>query len=414
MTNPVGGPTSPEPVRGARGTQGADAGKFQKAMRPVEEVEKVSEVELDQQQKRPYATPPEEEGEIDENLPESEEFWENNDLPDQPIPPTQFNEQPQPLTHQQAKQQSAVPEKKTAKEFGGIFGPSTLKKPKVEIKAPSPHENFGQEKPRTPWASPIQSKESSGKKTAEKKGLPQPSLPIAPPPLMKGEKPIKAFWVERETPTVPVKKEERPAPNISQKEKTAWQEKEKIAAPSRGFTEAHKDKGDEKDSHKKQASFESQTPVSPPDPLPPAAQQVAQIAQTSASPFLTPQTAALFYQMVGTVVFMSMPKTGVSLTEVVLNSPKFQNSVFYNTTITIAKYSSAPDSFNIRLTGTPEAVKAFNQNISSLTSAFTAAYEDHRIKFRIGRLETELSPGRPLIRRKKEGGGKEDMNEREK
>jgi hypothetical protein len=104
---------------------------------------------------------------------------------------------------------------------------------------------------------------------------------------------------------------------------------------------------------------------------------------------------------------MGSTTPGITRTEVILNQLAFQKSVFYNSTITIEKYATAPDSFNIRLTGSDTAVKMFNDNIPNLMSSFANAYEQKNIKFRIGRLETSYSTERPLIRRKKEAGDKD-------
>jgi hypothetical protein len=109
---------------------------------------------------------------------------------------------------------------------------------------------------------------------------------------------------------------------------------------------------------------------------------------------------------------MASAKPGISLTEVTLNSPNFEKSVFYNAKITIEKYATAPDSFNIRLSGSPEAVTLFSKNVENLTAAFAISYEERRIAFRVGRLEAEYAQERPLIRRKKESGDKEDTSQR--
>jgi hypothetical protein len=85
-----------------------------------------------------------------------------------------------------------------------------------------------------------------------------------------------------------------------------------------------------------------------------------------------------------------------------------RNSPFFNSKILIETHTSAPGFVNVRLTGTPEAVKIFNDNLPSLTAAFNAAYEHGRIQFRIGRLDTSIATDRHLIRRKKEAGSQDD------
>lgn len=442
MTNPVTGPTSPEGPRSTKGAQGPKAGKFEDEMRKIEEPGKVGEVEFEKRRRREFKKPIEEEGElesketkgpspfetefyseevpeaplgfsemeepvgfageeaalptepgtsvskmmapktpeIEEHLPEAEEFWEDFDLPDQPPGPTRLKET--------ASENRIAPEKKEA-EAKKKMKPSltaSIEKPKQKPIAGKIEKKV---KPLAP--SPFEPTPSAEKKvkTSIKKIVPG----MEEGELEESRMESKEEVVISRLPGKIQKKEEK----IS-KEKLVGKE----AAPE--F---------EKEKQKKNTVTES-IPVRPPDPLPPNCQQIAQAVQTSSSPFLNLQTATLFYQMVGTMVYMTNAKPGISLTEVTLSNPMFQNSVFFNSVITIEKYATAPDSFNVRLTGTPEAVQVFKSNMESLTAAFTAAYENRprRVSFRIGRLETEIAPQRPLIRRKREGGGKEDLNQR--
>ena len=123
--------------------------------------------------------------------------------------------------------------------------------------------------------------------------------------------------------------------------------------------------------------------------------------------FLSPHAiATLFTRMVGTIVYMQ--QKGVTETMIILNSSKFAGSVFFNAKILIERYATAPDSFNIRLTGTNEAVALFNNNIDGLIQAFKGC------SFRIGYLRAEYEPIRPLFRRKsplgEKGEGQEQSN----
>ena len=94
-------------------------------------------------------------------------------------------------------------------------------------------------------------------------------------------------------------------------------------------------------------------------------------------------------------------------TEIVLNSPSYSQSKFYGASIIIERYASAPDSFNIRLTGSNEAVAAFKENIPTLALAFR---EGH-FPFQIGRIEAEYKDEKPLFRRKEKGSRKNDDND---
>jgi hypothetical protein len=133
---------------------------------------------------------------------------------------------------------------------------------------------------------------------------------------------------------------------------------------------------------------------------------IAQAATTQVSSYLSPQTMPLFFQMVGTIYVMS-GRPGVSTTDIVLNSPSFAASKFFGATISIEKYATAPDSFNIRITGSNEAVKTFNDNLTNLYSAF----QNGNFNFRIGRISAEYSIDRPVFRRRERDEGSSDTGD---
>lgn len=143
------------------------------------------------------------------------------------------------------------------------------------------------------------------------------------------------------------------------------------------------------------------------DLVPPSAQHLpseiipmAMSATASATPYLKTEVTSLFYQMVGTIYVMTKPP-GVTRTEIILNADSFSQSKFYGASIIIEKYASAPDSFNIRLTGSNEAVTAFNQNIPYLMNAFRKG----NFSFGIGRIEAEYKDEKPIFRRKEKQSG---------
>ena len=129
--------------------------------------------------------------------------------------------------------------------------------------------------------------------------------------------------------------------------------------------------------------------------LPAQVQPAAEAAATAAAPYLSADVRAQYYQMIGTIYVMQENK-GVSKTEFLLNHPSFANSKFFGAKIEVTRYSTAPDAFNIRLTGTTEAVNAFKESIPSLQEAFQAG--NH--KFQINRIEAQYSSERPVFHRK--------------
>jgi len=174
---------------------------------------------------------------------------------------------------------------------------------------------------------------------------------------------------------------------------------------------AQKDKSDQ---DKKQGGKKKEEIQIIPPSLPelPASIQPAAIAATqAAASYLRPEAIPLFYQMVGSIGVMSTPP-GISRTELLLNNPAFAGSKFFSASIELIKYSTAPDSYNIRLSGSNEAVAAFNQNLGGLTAAFQTGH----FSFRIGRIDAEYSVDRPVLRRKEsrddDGGGQSNQDKR--
>ncbi len=130
-------------------------------------------------------------------------------------------------------------------------------------------------------------------------------------------------------------------------------------------------------------------------PLPEAVIPVATQAAANAQRYLGPEALAIYFRMVGTITSMVTPK-GDSKTEFFLNSPSFANSKFFGSKITIERFATAPYQLNIRLTGSNEAVVAFNKNIPNLLAAF----RDGKFNYSINRIDAAYE--RPLIRRKEE------------
>ncbi len=123
------------------------------------------------------------------------------------------------------------------------------------------------------------------------------------------------------------------------------------------------------------------------------------IEAIKASSGIQEQIMPLLEKMVG-VILHSM-KEGITKTEILLNSHDLKNSVFYGSTITLEKYATAPDSFNITLTGSNEAVNLFNNNIEGLSRIFNTG----DFEFNIGNINAEYALERPLFKRKKSSGG---------
>ncbi|MBU6383565.1 MAG: hypothetical protein KGR16_04555 [Verrucomicrobia bacterium] len=301
-----------------------------------------------------YAGDDEEEDETTTSaLPHSEDFWEEYTLPDQPKEPPQF--------HERSDQKSREIRKK--EEELGLWKEKTENKKEGHTKWEKKKKDdallFG-----PPGKASKEHRESKKQRTSENPpGMAAAPMSQRPTPMEETPKPKKRDKISM-----------GPAP----------------IAPA-GAAPSHKQ-------HHLDIELSS-LPA-----LPKNVQPLAMEATVQASSYLNPDTVSLFYQMVGTIVVMQNSEPGVNRTEVVLNNPAYANSKFYGATITIEKYATAPDSFNIRLTGSNEAVVLFRENLPSLITAF----ENRKLNFTIGRIDVEYSMDRPVFRRKERGEGKGD------
>lgn len=139
--------------------------------------------------------------------------------------------------------------------------------------------------------------------------------------------------------------------------------------------------------------------------LTPEIEQAAYQAVQSVSSYIDPKVEALFQNMVGAII--QTTKKGISKTEFVLNQPNLKSTQFYGSKITLTKYSTSPNSFNIFLsTSNSKALTQFTNQLSSLKTAFIQGNFD----FKVGRLEAHYKSDRKegFLFRRKEGAGEKD------
>ena len=265
-----------------------------------------------------------------------------------------------------------------------------------------------------------------------------PDEKIGPPKFQQDEKatPTGRYW-EQETDATSGKgkhlspQEEKEARGMGsargKRQEEAWTDRSEVSSQqySRRFEEGVTERKEEirervnqiqpteaaetSKQRKKDAAKRNVEIVAPSTPaLPPDIQPYAIAAATQAAPYLSPEVVPLFYQMAGSIFIMTSPP-GISQTEVVLNAPAFANSKYFGAKIEITKYSTAPDSLNIRLTGSNEAVTSFQKNIPSLLAAFQSG----RFTFQIGRIEAHYSTEKPVFHRKGGKGGESGSGSRE-
>lgn len=303
-----------------------------------------------------YAKPPDvqnipETTETVEGLPQSRQFWQKSDLPDdQPIGPTKIVGMEEKKAIQSITKEKG---KKKGEDVTGFMG------------KPTPDMPMAQNQPAGKKEKPD---ELVGKIAPSEDEMATGSAFSGPEEMRR--------------------RFEREAAKGKSKEAFVLHEQEKLLYR----IHEHKER-----KNKDQKYLEIEAPSLP--LLPQDVQPMAFQATNTAASYLHPSTVSLFFQMVGTMYVMSAPP-GIERTEILLNNPAFASSKFYRSTIIIEKYATAPDSFNIRLTGSDEAVTTFKDHLPSLMTAF----QNSNVPFRIGRIDAEYAVDRPVFRRKEEKG----------
>ena len=131
---------------------------------------------------------------------------------------------------------------------------------------------------------------------------------------------------------------------------------------------------------------------------------------TSDAPVYTKLSSEM-YELLETmsgVILIEKNDTKTSTT-VTLNMP---NTVFNGSKLVLDQYSTAPMIYNVQLLGSPEAVKVFSENLSSLSQSFQAMQYNFEVKLLQPILMTKSQ--KHLIRRKSgpgDKGGKKDEQE---
>ncbi len=357
-----------------------------------------------------YTGPSVGEEEAESPLPQSRDVWRSIDEPPDTVPPRpSFQETPRSASR--IFEQTAAEEKTDGEEQqqGSHEKKATGKKERGAFKESQPFGLRG----KPPASMPSASRMAEEKKKVEQGTGPSPAFS----PLRSGIAPLAKKEEEIEEKSIEAAAKDRKGDLVSRARELKKEEKEKKTSPEtsekkRGVVagEARKtdlprsaDRGKEpsamlpkeeqEERREKKKPLEEAIAAPSLSPLLPEAIPVAQAAATTAAPYLSFDTLRIYFHMIGTIVAMTSP-SGDSHTEFILNAPSFANSKFYGATIAIERFSTAPYSLNIRLTGSPEAVTAFNQNIPNLLAAFQRG----NFSFGINRIEAAYE--KPLFRRK--------------
>jgi hypothetical protein len=331
-------------------------------------------------------------------LPQSDDFWSDFDLPDQTPPPANFQE----MTSSSKEGSQASKKQNSLK--GSTDHQEKTENPHSQAAS---HKNSSKSTPSDPKAKEVSPFGLPGKPELKRGEKSEPSNPKKPkqdqlPSPFDMQAKIRPVEKEEERYTGPIIS----SPRSEKKENKIKTNEENLFVPDADVRPYQRG---EKDSNQKDQKKEGKiTEIEPPSrsALPTQIQPLALNAVSQAEPYLNPTTASLFYQMVGTMYVMAGPQ-GINRTEIVLNNPSYANSKFFGSTITIEKYATAPDSFNIRLTGSQEAVVTFKENIPSLMNAFA----NGNFTFKVNRLDVEYTLERPVFRRKEKEEGRRDAGD---
>lgn len=241
-------------------------------------------------------------------------------------------------------------------------------------------------------------------KSAEKNSLPPSSLPKSP-----------KFWKKNEIEKPDEGKKDKKSPD-----EVAFTDFHSTDRKAHGTFEDEKSLKEEEDFIQPKRSsapqgkkavhhrmpFESDHPTQNIQPItvvpPDMVVQANQMIGSNVS-FQSADMQTLLGQIGGTVLVML--RDGITSTEVHLDRPEFENSILFGTKIAIDHYKTAPDSFNIRLMGTPQAVSVYNDNLGQLVAAF----QRPDLKFQVARIDVEIdtSSHKGLFKRKNRKGKKD-------
>lgn len=135
----------------------------------------------------------------------------------------------------------------------------------------------------------------------------------------------------------------------------------------------------------------------PPSPCSKFPCQTASCSQeVRLSQLLPADFGPLFEKMASSMILMTT--SSEQITELSLDAPQFQNSVFYGTKITITEFSTAPKAFNVELLSSPQGTA----QLALHTAAFLEAFGKGNFNFSVENLAISLlqEEEKPLFSRK--------------
>lgn len=348
-----------------------------------------------------------------QDLPNSPVFWQTTDLSTNDIEPEQnFSEPPTPQIRTAAPIQSnEAPDEDDSYEYVYQPEPSpeagTNKEKHLSSRKSSPAPSETHSEPsKEKKTSALREEKPSTHKTSETE-LSKPSSVTSP----------KSEQAQTATPAQPLspKGEEESMLGTSSnmpmtaRESALSQKSEEKTAAVRPTGEKFAPVSSLKDqTAKDQEKGEGENKKSSAEAIPAVVSQFApdvqgfiQSAASALPSYASHETAALWQQMVGTI-YVATSRPGISTTTVTLDSAAFTGSKFFGSTITIDKYATAPNALNISLSGSPEAVSAFNQNLPTLAAAFKQGNFPFTVQ-----LKTSYRTDKPVFHRKE----KEDLKD---
>ncbi|MDP1609209.1 MAG: hypothetical protein Q8L98_07850 [Chlamydiales bacterium] len=348
-----------------------------------------------------------------QSLPNSPVFWQTTDLSTNDIEPEQnFSEPPNPqIRTATPAQNNEAPDEDDRYEY--VYQPEPSpeaginkeKHPSSRKSSLAPSET-NPEPTKEKKTSPLREEKPSAHKTSETE-LPKPSS-ITP---SKSEQAQTA--AEAQTPLSKGDEESMLGtssnmPMTSRESALSQKSEEKTAAVRPAGEKFPPVSSLQDQTAKDQEKGEGQNKKSSGEAIPavvsqftPDIQGFVQSAASALPSYASHETAALWQQMVGTI-YVATSRPGISTTTVTLDSAAFTGSKFFGSTITIDKYATAPNALNISLSGSPEAVSAFNQSLPTLATAFKQGNFPFTVQ-----LKTSYRADKPVFHRKE----KEDLKD---
>ncbi len=143
----------------------------------------------------------------------------------------------------------------------------------------------------------------------------------------------------------------------------------------------------------------------PPSEMAPPAPLTAAAPAAPLPPYVqfSQEMLMMFERMIGVMTVMNA--SGIKETTMLLTSPQFESSPFYETEIVIREFSTAPTAYNVSINASPQALAILQPHLQRLVDSFQYEFLHGKNRFSVQRIDTGvLREKSPRVQRKKPSG----------